>query len=114
MILARMDVPRLWWAALAAHTFYCGGVAAAVIASLRGSRGAEWVLVTQLGLGMLKGVNRATLARAELPEYEAWFERHAWLHALWVPLATWFWLLILVASAFPLRPVSKKSVSARG
>jgi hypothetical protein len=63
---------------------------------------------------MLKGVNRATLARAELPEYEAWFERHAWLHALWVPLATWFWLLILVASAFPLRPVSKKSVSARG
>jgi hypothetical protein len=51
-----------------AHFFYCGGMAAAIAASIRGSRGAEWVLVAQLGLGMLKGVNRATLAKAELPD----------------------------------------------
>jgi ceramide glucosyltransferase len=100
MANARLSLPRLWWAALVAHFFYCGGMAAAVAASLRGSRGAEWALVVQLGLGMLKGVNRATLARAELPDYQAWFQRHAWVHALWVPLATWVWLWVLVSSAF--------------
>ena len=80
MVLARLYVPRLWWGALGSHIFYCGGMAAAITASVRGSRGAEWVLVVQLGLGMLKGVNRATLARAELPDFEAWFKRHAWVH----------------------------------
>ncbi len=101
MALARLYVPRLWWGALVTHIFYCGGMAAAVTASVRGSRGAEWVLVVELGLGMLKGVNRATLAKAELPDREAWFKRHAWVHALWVPLGTWLWLGVLLASAFP-------------
>jgi len=100
MDIARACLPRLWWSALLAHVFYCGAMAAAITASVRGSRGAEWALVTQLGLGMLKGVNRAALARAELPEREAWFKRHAWVHALWVPLATWVWLWVLLASAF--------------
>jgi cellulose synthase/poly-beta-1,6-N-acetylglucosamine synthase-like glycosyltransferase len=99
MVLARQYVPRLWWGALVAHVFYCGGMAAAITASVRGSRGAEWVLVVQLGLGMLKGVNRATLAKAELADLEAWFKRHAWVHALWVPLATWLWLVVLMTSA---------------
>lgn len=112
MILARIYVPRLWWAALAAHFFYCGGMVAAIAASMRGSRGAEWVLVTQLGLGMLKGVNRATLAKAELPDREAWFKRHAWVHALWVPLATWFWLGLQVAALFPFRVPMKKTDSS--
>ena len=49
---------------------------------------------------MLKGLNRATLARAALPECEAWFRRHAWVHAIWVPLATWFWLAAFASSAF--------------
>jgi ceramide glucosyltransferase len=101
MAAARLYVPRLWWGALVAHIFYCGGMAAAITASVRGSRGAEWALVVQLGLGMLKGVNRATLARAELADFEAWFKRHAWVHALWVPLATWLWLVVLITSAFP-------------
>lgn len=100
MDVARVYLPRLWWSALLAHIFYCGAMAAAITASLRGSRGAEWALVAQLGLGMLKGVNRATLARAELPGREAWFKRHAWVHALWVPLATWVWLWVMLASAF--------------
>ena len=100
MALARVCLPRLWRGALIAHFFYCGGMAAAVTASVYGNRGAEWALVVQLGLGMLKGVNRAALAKAELPDREAWFKRHAWVHALWVPLATWIWLGILAASAF--------------
>ena len=45
---------------------------------------------------MLKGLNRATLARAALPDCEAWFRRHQWVHAIWVPLATWVWLVVLV------------------
>jgi cellulose synthase/poly-beta-1,6-N-acetylglucosamine synthase-like glycosyltransferase len=113
MVLARLYVPRLWWGALGAHIFYCGGMAAAITASVRGSRGAEWVLVVQLGLGMLKGVNRATLARAELPDFEAWFKRHAWVHALWVPLATWLWLVVLITSAVPF-PERKRESSSQG
>ena len=100
MLITRVYRPRLWWTALAAHIFYCGGMAAAITASILGSRGAEWVLIAQLSPGMLKGANRATLAKAELPEFQAWFERHAWVHALWVPLATWVWLITLLASAF--------------
>jgi len=100
MTITRVYRPRLWWTALAAHVFYCGGMAAAIIASIHGSRGAEWVLLAQLSPGMLKGTNRATLAKAQLPEYKAWFDRHAWVHTLWVPLATWIWLFVLAASAF--------------
>jgi ceramide glucosyltransferase len=100
LTITRVYRPRLWWTALVAHVFYCGGMAAAIAASIHGSRGAEWVLLAQLSPGMLKGANRATLAKAELPEYKAWFDRHAWVHTLWVPLATWIWLIVLVASAF--------------
>jgi hypothetical protein len=114
MSLARRCVPRLWWGALLAHFFYCGGMAAAITAAWRGSRGAEWVLVAQLSLGMLKGVNRATLARAELPHWDAWFKRHAWVHAIWVPFATWLWLGVLLASAVPLRTnVQRRQAQSR-
>jgi hypothetical protein len=100
LMITRVYRPRLWSTALLAHIFYCGGMAAAIVASIRGSRGAEWVLLAQLSPGMLKGANRATLAKAELPDYKAWFDRHAWVHTLWVPLATWIWLIVLLASAF--------------
>ena len=99
LTITRVYRPRLWWMALAAHIFYCGGMAAAIAASILGHRGAEWVLLAQLSPGMLKGANRATLAKAELPEYQAWFDRHAWVHTLWVPLGTWIWLIVLLASA---------------
>jgi hypothetical protein len=49
---------------------------------------------------MLKGANRATLAKAELPEQQGWFARYSWTQTLWVPLATWVWLYVLIASAF--------------
>lgn len=100
MIITRVYNSRLWWPALIAHVFYCGGMAASAIASIRGNRLAEWALIAQLSPGMLKGLNRATLAKAGLPEYEDWFRRHQWVHAIWVPLATWIWLIALLASAF--------------
>ncbi len=99
MALARSYLPRLWWSGLLAHVIYCGAMLAAAIASARGSRGAEWALVVQFGLGMLKGANRATLAKAELPDQQSWFARYSWTHILWVPLTTWVWLYVLVASA---------------
>jgi len=99
LTITRVYRPQLWWTALVAHIFYCGGMAAAILASIHGSRAAEWVLLAQLSPGMLKGANRATLAKAELPQYKAWFDRHAWVHTLWVPLATWIWLIALLASA---------------
>jgi ceramide glucosyltransferase len=100
MLITRVYRPGMWWTALGAHIFYCGGMAAAIVATLHGSRGAEWMLIAQLSPGMLKGANRATLAKAELPAYKDWFERHAWVHTLWVPVVTWMWLIVLVASAF--------------
>ena len=100
MTITRVYNPRLWWLALVAHIFYCGGMAASIVASVMGSRLAEWALLAQLSPGMLKGLNRATLAKAALPEYEAWFKRHQWVHAIWIPLATWLWLAVLVASGF--------------
>ena len=33
LTITRVYRPRLWWTALAAHIFYCGGMAAAVVAS---------------------------------------------------------------------------------
>lgn len=103
MTITRVYDPLLWWQAFLAHIFYCGGMAACILAALAGHRGAEWALIAQLAPGMLKGTNRATLARAELPDLKAWFDRHAWVHALWVPLATWIWLIVLVSSLFSSR-----------
>ncbi len=100
LAITRIYAPRLWWPALIAHIFYCGGMAASIAASIRGNRLAEWALIAQLSPGMLKGLNRATLAKASLPEHEAWFKRHAWVHAIWAPLGTWVWLVALGSSAF--------------
>jgi cellulose synthase/poly-beta-1,6-N-acetylglucosamine synthase-like glycosyltransferase len=100
MAQARVSLPGLWWSGLVSHIFYCGAMLAAIIASARGSRGAEWALVALFGLGMLKGANRATLAKAELPQIAGWFTRYSWAHAFWTPLATWVWLFVLLASAF--------------
>ncbi|HWC96459.1 MAG TPA: glycosyltransferase family 2 protein [Candidatus Sulfopaludibacter sp.] len=100
MTITRVYNPRLWGLGLAAHIFYCGGMAASVIASIQGNRLAEWALIAQLSPGMLKGVNRATLAKAAMPELDAWFKRHSWVHAIWIPFTTWIWLVALLASAF--------------
>jgi hypothetical protein len=91
-------LPGLWWRALIAHVIYCGAMLASVIAIARGSRGAEWALVVLFGLGMLKGANRATLVKAQLPEFKTWFDRYGWTHTFWLPLATWIWLAVLTGS----------------
>ena len=100
MSITRLYAPRLWWPGLGAHVLYCGAMAASIIASVRGNRLAEWALIAQLSPGMLKGANRATLAKAALPEYERWFKRHSSVHAMWVPVATWVWLYAFLSSAF--------------
>jgi cellulose synthase/poly-beta-1,6-N-acetylglucosamine synthase-like glycosyltransferase len=100
MTLTRVYRPGLWWPALAAHVLYCAALAASVWQSMIGNRLAEWALIAQLSPGMLKGMNRATLARASMPQCDAWFRRHQWVHATWPPLATWLWLVALVSSAF--------------
>jgi hypothetical protein len=99
MVITRICNPRQWWPALLAHVWYCGAMAATIAASLAGHRLAEWALIAVLSPGMLKATNRATLAKAELPDYKRWFERHSWVHSIWAPLATWIWLLVLAASA---------------
>jgi hypothetical protein len=98
MIAARAQHPRLWWRALAFYTLQCGAMAAALFASIRGSRGAEWALVVQWGLTMLKGTNDATLAKAQLPAHKTWFDRYGWVHSWWVPLAMWVWLGVMISS----------------
>lgn len=100
LTITRVYHAQLWWMGLMAHIFYCGGMAASAIASAKGYRLAEWALIAQLSPGMLKGLNRATLAKAALPELEPWFRRHSWVHAIWVPLATWIWLIALLSSVF--------------
>ena len=100
MIITRVYNPRLWWTGLLAHVIYCAGMAAAVAASIAGDRLAEWALIAQLSPGMLKGSNRAVLAKAELPQFKQWFDRHGWVHTWFVPIATWLWLIALAGAAF--------------
>ena len=100
MAFARRQYPWLWFQALIAHVLYCGAMLAAAIASYQGHRGAEWALVVQFGLGMLKGANRATLAKVQMRGSEAWFDRYSWTHIVWVPIVTWVWLFVLIASLF--------------
>jgi ceramide glucosyltransferase len=100
MTITRVYCPRLWRQALAAHILNCAGMAASAAAAIAGSRAAAWALAAQLVPGMLKGLNSARLARAALPEGGRWFRRQAWAHTLWVPLATWLWLAVLLSSAW--------------
>jgi hypothetical protein len=94
------DLRLGWWRAqLWSHLIQCAAMAAILGAVAAGSRLAEWALVAQFGLIMLKGANRATLAKAALPQSEAWFKRHSWVLILWAPLGMWIWLLTLLLSA---------------
>jgi cellulose synthase/poly-beta-1,6-N-acetylglucosamine synthase-like glycosyltransferase len=100
MLLTRVYRPGLWCQALAVYTVYCVGMAVSALAAIQGYRLAALGLIAQLAPGMWKGLHRATLARAALPEYALWFKRHLWAHAIWTPLATWLWLIVLFASGF--------------
>ncbi len=100
LLITRVYSPGLWRAALAAHVLYCGGMAAAAVAWFHGSAAVLWLIAAQFLPGMAKGFGRARLARAALPSYDTWFRRWGWTHTLLVPVATWLWLAVLLASAF--------------
>ncbi len=100
MLITRVYRPRLWWTGFLAHVFYCGSMAACLALVVRGSLLAEYVLVVQLFLGMLKGAQRASLAKIAMPQYARWFKRYGWVHTWWTPLATWVWLYSFLVSAF--------------
>jgi hypothetical protein len=102
MTITRVYRPGLWWQGLIAHLVYCAAMAASVWAAATPGHWlwGEYALVAQLSLGMLKGTNRASIAKAALPEYESWFRRHGWVLTWWSPLATWVWLYSFLASAF--------------
>ena len=100
MLITRAYNPEQWWPGLIAHLFYCGGMAAAAIAIANGHPQAWWALAAQLTPGMIKGWQRARLARLALPESAPWFRRWGWVHAAAVPVATWIWLVALLSSAF--------------
>ena len=92
LIVTRVYEPKLWWMAFTAHVIYCTAMPLGAIY-------APFVLVLQLWLGMVKGRNRAKLARACLPAHDSWFRYYGWIHTIVVPFATWIWLFSLLASA---------------
>jgi cellulose synthase/poly-beta-1,6-N-acetylglucosamine synthase-like glycosyltransferase len=98
--ITRFYAYPLWLRGLVAHIIYCGGMAASLSLGLRGHPLGWWTLAAQLLPGMWKGVRRAALARLSLPEYGAWFRRYSWVHAAFVPVATWLWLAALAAASF--------------
>jgi len=100
LMITRAYDSRQWWLGLVAHLFYCGAMAASVIAICFGRRPGWWTLAAQLIPGMIKGARRSALAAAALPEYHAWFRRYGWVHWAAVPLGTWIWLFALVSSLF--------------
>ncbi|MEZ5401885.1 MAG: glycosyltransferase [Bryobacteraceae bacterium] len=92
MIITRVYRRRLWSIAIVAHVVYCGAMAAAAV-------WAPLLLLVQIALGMVKGANRAAIARACLPAEEPFFARWGWIYTWLVPAATWIWLYSLVAAA---------------
>jgi len=100
MTITRVYARRLWVQGLVAHVFYCGAMAASLAAGLAGLRTGWWTLAAQLIPSYWKAVRRTALARESLPEYEKWFHRYGWTHVACAPLATWLWLVALVAAAF--------------
>lgn len=100
MTITRVYAPILWKRGLAAHILYCGAMAASIAAGLLAHPVGWWTLAAELIPGMWKGARRAALARSALPEYAVWFRRYGWLHVACVPLATWLWLVSLIAAAF--------------
>ena len=99
MTITRVYNPRLWRLGLVAHVFYCAAMCASAVECVNGYFPAAVALGAQLVPGMLKGWNRAALAKRALPEYAPWFRRHAWTHAIFTPIATWVWLMALASSA---------------
>jgi cellulose synthase/poly-beta-1,6-N-acetylglucosamine synthase-like glycosyltransferase len=100
MMITRFYSPGLWFMALAAHLIYCAAMLASLTLALGGYWPAAVALVLQLGAGMIKGRNRLAIARAALPQQAESLRQHGWVHVWLTPLATWAWLVSIVASTF--------------
>lgn len=100
MVITRVYRPKLWRLGLVSHLIYCAATVACIAEAVRGHLLGEYMLVALWGLGMLKGANRAAMAKAALPDYQQWFKRYGWVHTWWVPLVTWVWMYSFIASAF--------------
>jgi ceramide glucosyltransferase len=98
MKITRAYRPRLWWLGLFAHVVYCGAMVASVVI-------APPALLGQFAVGMVKGQNRAEIARSCFAEDDGWFRRNGWVYTLAVPLTTWLWLYAFLASAMSRRIV---------
>jgi len=92
MRITRVYRPRLWWLGLFAHLVYCGAMVASVAV-------APAALLGQFALGMIKGRNRAAVARSCFPEDDGWFQRYGWTYIWSVPVVTWVWLYAFLGSA---------------
>jgi ceramide glucosyltransferase len=99
MTITRVYNPHLWRLGMVAHIFYCAAMFASAIECINGYLPAALALAAQLIPGMIKGWNRAALAKQALPEYAPWFCRHGWIHAVFTPMATWVWLIAFASSA---------------
>jgi len=92
MKITRAYQPRLWWIGLFAHFIYCAAMVA-------GAASAPVALAAQIALGMVKGRNRAAIARGCFPEDAAWFRRYGWVYKWAAPLTTWLWMYSFLASS---------------
>ncbi len=100
MTITRVYRPGIWWPGLAAHVVYCGAMAAGVLMLAGGSWWAAPMLLLAVAPGMGRGAWRRRAAAAMFPERAAWFGRYGWAYIWLIPLVTWVWLLVFLASLF--------------
>lgn len=94
LVITRFYAPALWLIAFVAHFIYCAGMTAVIVAAANGYPWLLWLLVPMLVPGMVKAYRRAVIARSNVPGAHI----SPMAHALYVPAATWLWMISLVAS----------------
>ncbi|MBI4907110.1 MAG: glycosyltransferase [Acidobacteria bacterium] len=98
MMITRFYAPGLWRLALFAHVVYCSSMIAALYLHSQGYTLAGAALVLQLAIGNFKAIRRLDLARAAMPQYDAWFRSNRLRHTALTVFGTWLWLYACLAS----------------
>ena len=104
MIITKVYRRNLWLAGFLAHVFYCGAMLASLGMLVFGE--APWGfggLILTIVPGMGKGEMRGYVARLMFPEREEWLDRFGWAYFWMVPIVTWTWLYVFVASSLTRR-----------
>ena len=104
LIITKAYRRNLWLAGFVAHVFYFGAMLLSVLMIIFGE--APWGLgglVLTVVPGMGKGAMRGSVAYSMFPEREEWLDRFGWAYFWMVPVATWTWLYVFVASALTRR-----------